>query len=395
MSMKDDKKSVDKIDEDLGANIAKAVIDQFNKLKVKSGKPVIRSNGVNEWTVVAGLVALIPENNNYEIVPISISTGVKAMPDKCRSYSNGTIVHDMHAEILAIRLFNWFLLNECTKLESNSYESRFIERIEVLKFKWKPNIKLALYISEPPCGDASMSIVTESLQDNDPWENTPTKRAKIEGGSSILRGRAHINRVGIVRTKPGRADSLVSLSKSCSDKLCLKQITGILNCMTHMLFPDNIFLDYLVMKRDKINKEDLNRCFVTRLSNKPELGRKLNFLTYDEDEYQFHKPDSSIDSSPSPLSLLFVVPTKTLQVLNNGVKNGSYVKNKPPRSGGESHICNRKLFEVFKKVRKDIPFRTYKELKLSSADRSKLKEVGHKALGDWPRTQDDDFDLQC
>lgn len=142
---------------ELGNAIASTVIDTFNGLSIKSGKPVVRSNGVEEWTVLASVVAIT--NNN--IMPITLATGVKTLPDKVRSYSNGLMVHDMHAEILALRLFNYYLLEkDCPLVEHSGL---------------KHDVKLALFISEPPCGDASMSYISSNLTNNEPW--TPQRNS--------------------------------------------------------------------------------------------------------------------------------------------------------------------------------------------------------------------------
>ena len=45
---------------------------------------------------------------------------MKTLPDKVRSYSNGLMVHDMHAEILALRLFNYYLLEKDCPLVGHS-----------------------------------------------------------------------------------------------------------------------------------------------------------------------------------------------------------------------------------------------------------------------------------
>lgn len=352
------------MNDDLGNKIARKVIDLFNELDLKSGKPVTRSNGVQEWTVLASIVAIIDDS---EIKPITLTTGVKTLPDKFRAYSNGMMVHDMHAEILSIRLFNYYLLEKNCALVERDGDS----------FKLRSNIKLALFISEPPCGDVSMNHVASNLDDNEPW--VPRKKQKLN------RGRNNFGALGVVRTKPGRVDSLISLSKSCSDKLCLKQLTGICNTITSSIFNEPIFLDYMVTKN--IAHEDFDRCFKSRF-DLPNV-HYLSVLSYDYDKYCFEKSD---EKSSSPLSLLYLVPSKFTQVLNNGVKNGSYVKNKPPRSGGESIICNQNMMRKLQTI-KSIDFPDYQTFKKSNEIRQELKKLGQDKLQDWIYTSDDNFQI--
>lgn len=357
---------------DYGDLIAAKVIEAFNKINTKSGKPVTRSNGVKEWTVLASVVAL----EGLKIFPITLATGVKALPDIVRKYSRGLIVHDMHAEILALRCFNLFLLQQCSE------DSKYLIKNGDM-YKWNDDIKLALYISEPPCGDASMGYLSKQAEELTPWverESGDTKRRKMN------RGRAHFDQLGIVRTKPGRLDSIETLSKSCSDKLCLKQLVGINNSISSLLI-EPVFLDFLVLRQDKFVTEDMSRCFDTRFPI-PE-AHKFSIITYQSDTYPFHKREGY---SPSPLSLIYIVESKQLQVLNNGVKNGSYIKNKPPKAGGQSIICNSSLCTLYKTL-KSVPASDYEELKNMQKSRIDAKQRGKTTLNHWVNTTEDNFQL--
>lgn len=393
----------------LADRISEVIVNNFNGLNVKSGKPTVRSNGVQEWTVLAGLVALIYDTNDTEepeIYPITIATGVKALPNRFREFSEGTMVHDLHAEILAIRLFNWFLLDECSKLVDKdvAHVSKIIERNKCSQFKLKDGIKLALLVTEPPCGDASISYLTDTLDDNEPWKEdtwkeditNSRKRQKLDSAVEVVRGRMNFDKKGIVRTKPGRSDSVITLSKSCSDKLCMKQLIGITNAITSFLFPDGIHLDYLVLPNDKLKKDDINRCFDQRFIQKLEGENNihpLEVIGYNKDDYQFHKPKKHSPDVPSQLSLLHVIPLKYTQVLNNGVKNGSFIKNKRPKTNGESIICNRQLYKKAH-ILLDQDIATYVDLKKTNTRRQALKKKGRETLSDWVSTAMDDFDLQ-
>lgn len=388
----------------LADRISEIIVNNFNGLNIKSGKPTVRSNGVQEWTVLAGLVALIYNTNDTEdpeIYPITIATGVKALPNRFREFSEGAMVHDLHAEILAIRLFNWFLLDECSKLVDRdiAHVSKIIERNECSEFKLKDGIKLALLVTEPPCGDASISYLTDTLDDKEPWKEdiaNSRKRQKLNSDVAVVRGRTNFDKKGIVRTKPGRSDSVITLSKSCSDKLCMKQLIGITNAITSFLFPDGIHIDYLVLPKEKFKEDDINRCFYDRFFQKLEGENNihpLKVIGYNNDDYKFHKPKPNSPDVPSQLSLLHVIPSKYTQILNNGVKNGSFIKNKRPKTNGESIICNRQLYKKAQ-VLLDQDVATYDDLKKTNTRRQALKKRGRETLSDWVSTDMDDFDLQ-
>ncbi|KAK6201648.1 adenosine deaminase/editase [Scheffersomyces amazonensis] len=367
-----------------GNVIADKVFSTFNGLKLKSGKPVVRSNGVKEWTVLASLVAQI----NDEILPITLTTGVKALPDKVRHYSQGRIVHDLHAEILSLRLFNWYLLDECCKLCEGDYKSKLIEKIDEEKFRIKVGVSFHLLITEPPCGDASMLKLASETDDKQVWsdESQPHKMQKIEGN----RGRSNFGKLGVIRTKPGRGDSLPTLSKSCSDKLSIKQIVGLTNAFTADLFPDGIFLNSLILKEDSYLEDDIERCFRNRLIDVSDLSPHfISVLKYNSNGYTFGKEK---DAVPSNLSLLHLVESNITQVLNNGVKNGSFIKNKIPKEGGESFISNYQFYLKLLAL-KPLVNKNYSEFKRQNQQRELVKQRSREILGPWNPTSEDNFDF--
>ncbi|CAK7892523.1 tRNA-specific adenosine deaminase 1 [[Candida] anglica] len=386
--------------DELASKVCDSIVSCYNKLPPK-GKPTIRSNGAKEWTVLAGIAAVFEHENRIE--PICLATGVKTLPEKTRKYSNGLMVHDLHAEILCLRLLNWFLLEECGKVRDD-LSTICVEKLNESEFKIKDGIRFALYISEPPCGDASMEVMVNSLDNKEIWdvEEPPRKQRKLEQDTNntsaelnILRGRNGLNKVGIVRTKPGRNDSMLSLSKSCSDKLCMKQLIGLTNSITSMIFPQGVYLNYLVIQRGKHNVKASERCFNERFIqklNEPYLDRvvPLEILTYESDEYENHK--SKDVSITSPLSLVYIVPTKTHQVLNNGVKEGGFSKGKPPKRGGQSFICNQELYKKAQSFLKHDCV-SYHDIKSKNTERENLKCLGQEILGDWVHTGLDDFIL--
>lgn len=388
---------------DLAQSVADKIISIFNDLNLKSGKPVTRSNGVREWTVMAGIVII----ENDHITPIAITTGVKALPDNVRHYSNGLIVHDMHAEILCLRAFNRFLIHQC--LAAKNGDVSFVEK-NGDKFKLRDEVRIGLLVTEPPCGDASMGYLAAipttrldllnpelepklaPLAPLAPLPPLPLSQPSLIQGSlkrqiehdnpdlkrRLVRGRNFYSQLGIVRTKPGRRDSIETLSKSCSDKLCIKQKLGLNNCITRQ-FLDPIYLDYLFLHTSKYNKLDFDRCF-------GRLGKPMQVLTYSEDNYKFHKDPSYV---PSPLSLVYMVWNNETQVINNGVRNGSYVKKKPPKRGGESVLCNQSMYK------ESVPlltgeFTRYSQLKQCQ---SQMKQEAREILGNWVPTTTDDFDI--
>ena len=127
------------MDAALKDNIVTLIYDEYKKLK-KSSKPVIRSNGTKEWTVLAGVVAWNTDTDSTKI--ISLATGVKALPNVALERSSGKMVHDCHAEILALRGFNSVLLQNIAFLKEGK-TSEFIKEVNG-RFAWHEKNKLIL-----------------------------------------------------------------------------------------------------------------------------------------------------------------------------------------------------------------------------------------------------------
>ena len=85
---------------------------------------------------------------------------MKCLPTSKIPLASGVVLHDWHAEILAVRTLNRFLLSEClTLLQSQKPSSKFIrfrEPSEITESQFQPfalndGIKLHMYCSEAPC----------------------------------------------------------------------------------------------------------------------------------------------------------------------------------------------------------------------------------------------------
>ena len=137
------------------------------------------------------------------------STGMKCLPTAKVPNAAGRVLHDWHAEIMTIRAFNHFLLQECLKIsESSKLTSSIIRRREESEFSetngeqpygLRENLKIYMYCSEAPCGDASMELVMDAQNDATPWP--VVEQLNLEQ-VPVLKGRANFSELGIVRRKP-------------------------------------------------------------------------------------------------------------------------------------------------------------------------------------------------
>ena len=114
---------------------------------------------LNRFKVLAAFIATSDTDPTY-IRVLSIGTGSKCIHSISRSQTKtGDCVLDSHAEIIARRAFKLLLYENVQSLLNNDKSELILERIEHCSnkcFRLKKNLKIHLYISSPPCGDARM-----------------------------------------------------------------------------------------------------------------------------------------------------------------------------------------------------------------------------------------------
>lgn len=85
---------------------------------------------------------------------------MKCLPVSKIPQSNGVGIHDWHAEILAIRTFNRFLIDECQSILEKEDKSSILQRKNhtsnsdgmcLQSFEIKDDVRLHMYCSEAPC----------------------------------------------------------------------------------------------------------------------------------------------------------------------------------------------------------------------------------------------------
>ncbi|KAI3392779.1 hypothetical protein diail_5215 [Diaporthe ilicicola] len=261
-------------------DIASVVLETFSRLPLKR-KPTVRDNGTREWVPLAGIVA---KHGDGSLKCLALATGMKCLPASKLGSARGKVLHDWHAEVLSIRAFNYFVLQECKAIITAERDSPYIRRRTSSttsstsstttaddgpdvrrRFCWREGVTLHMYCSEAPCGDASMELTISAQQDAAPWESPLPPHLMPEEASSpelALLGRACFDQLGVVRRKPARADAPPTLSKSCSDKLALRQCTSLLSSLTSLLVsPRGVYLSSLVLPESQFSATACARCF--------------------------------------------------------------------------------------------------------------------------------------
>lgn len=170
-------------------------------------------------------------------------------------------------------------------------------------FALRDEIKIHMYCSEAPCGDASMELTVAAQDDASPWTAPPsieelTYAKHDHQHHSSLQGRGYFSELGVVRRKPSRPDAPATYSKSCSDKLSQKQALSLLSSVTSLLIvPTQVYIHTLIIPTSQFSAIACDRAFsengrMTSLTSKTWPGG-YSFQTFHiqttNQEFQFSR----------------------------------------------------------------------------------------------------------
>ncbi|KAL7918856.1 adenosine deaminase/editase [Trichoderma austrokoningii] len=341
--------------------IARAVISQFEKLPSKR-KPCVRDNGLHEWVPLSGIVA----ERDGNLTCLALATGMKCLPASKLAEANGVAIHDWHAEVLAIRTLNRFLLDECQNIVDASHggSEAILQRNEkdegyTRPFRVKDDVKLHMYCSEAPCGDASMELIMGAQEDDSPWQlpSISTDTQSVLGAERALPGRAYFSQLGIVRRKPARGDALPTLSKSCSDKIALKQCTSLLSSLTSLLVhPANAYIDTLVLPKSQYSAVACERAFSATGRMASLVGKQWNegysFKPFKVEattvEFEFSK--RAVQARSSTISASNLAATWSASGFEETILGGVLQGRKQFDVRGASKTCRRQMWLTAKQL---------------------------------------------
>lgn len=336
----------------------------------------------SQYTVLASFFLI--RSGTTDIKVISLGTGTKCLPAN-RLSPKGEIVNDSHAEVLARRSAVLWFLEEIQRICSvDAYRSPWLDHLcSDGRYSLRDGVKLNLYISTVPCGDASMRILA-SVQDKEMASLKDNAIFPPLDPSTASRGRDDYSRLGVLRTKPGRADSPPTLSMSCSDKIAKWIVLGIQGALSfHFLHPlhiSNIVIGEVPVDMQTMVREDCERAFWKRLDGIQEDFRVLSPTIYFTALPFTHSRSVLTSNGSCNESLCWTADSQPFEILINGLKRGvspkhRYREKARPRVSRIALLHSYDLTLVAQKKPSLSNAETYLQLKLSASGYQTAKET--------------------
>lgn len=260
-----------------------AIVAVYNTSEDAATSVVGKNEEEDEASFSSSSISIGKSKRAFEI--ISIATGSKCCSPNIMKDRELCHVRDCHAEILAKRglmkylyseIDDWIIQehNKTTSAVATSKikhkvatpEKRLLEFVcineetNLPQFRLKQSIDLILYISDSPCGDASICQripAPNSASDITAAKVTAVSSLRETGAKSIEMddGNENINMVGILRTKSGRSD-IRDMDRStchcCSDKIARWQYLGVQGSLLSMFIPEVVTLEGIIIGDDAL-----------------------------------------------------------------------------------------------------------------------------------------------
>jgi tRNA-specific adenosine deaminase 1 len=258
--------------------------------------------------------------------------------------------------------------------------------------------------------------LTMALQDDStPWEPPREAFPVNSQGENLLHGRSYFSSLGQVRRKPSRPDAPPTFSKSCTDKLALKQCTSLLSATTSLLIsPQNMYLRSLILPVSQLSDTAIARAFSTTGRMSPLADDAHRMARWKGSGHVFHP------LKVFPTTLEFIHSRRQLILTGNSLTSSNISAAWTPRFcetliggtiqgrkqfslKGASRVCKRRAWKLAlgitsvlgdRALKTTLESERYELVKQSSLldGRRRVKEDVIAVLGGWPRNVGgDDF----
>ncbi|ORY88095.1 domain-domain-containing protein [Leucosporidium creatinivorum] len=337
--------------------IASTILSSYTALPPK-GKPKSRSNGAPEWTVLAGFCCFQDlDRAGWNVECIALGTGLKVLPH-AKLPPHGDVLHDSHAEVIARRgLILWLYDELQNALKDQPSRLRRTEG----GWKLRDGLKLGMYVSTLPCGDAStysLSLVAPPSPTLRPSTSTSTPVEQL--ASSLLAASLGMQ-VSRSPLPPTLDSSTPTPNLPSSTEGALLAALGVERIGIEALVVGGVPME----QRHRVGEEVI-RAVCGRLGEWEWKGERARTpavaftdLTFDSarDAVAEREAVDEAEVMSCPETISFVA-SQGVEVLVNGIRQGAKTKRKLGEALGDksrSRICKLALFARYEALLASLP----------------------------------------
>ena len=367
--------------------------------------------------VIAAVILL--RNDTEEAQIVAMGSGSKCINGHHLSRS-GTAVQDCHAEVVARRAFMRFLYTQAmTVLHDAANESIFEVPAPGKLLKLKQSIRFILYISKPPCGDATQFTRADRGGCHDPsedgvcypyWNPTPRKerkmgvlRKKLESGEGSVVLSNHTGEQSWMKLKFSSSSLSCASSDqrlatmSCSDKILKWNTLGLQGALLSKIMEPVHLSSVVIGDKELFHQGHITRGICCRLSTRVSDGQLE--VNHPRLMVVSNAPERAAvtDNARPDVSLHWTLGMNDPEQLN--ASTGCLTSGRP------ALICKRKLLESFYSlcraakidIAADVPYCLIKATaeKYQKKKEQLYSELEGKGFGRWVKkpSEVDSFSL--
>ncbi|KAM9625084.1 tRNA-specific adenosine deaminase 1 isoform 16-T18 [Morphnus guianensis] len=332
----------------------------------KQGKP----DPDREWTSLAAVVKVesstqrevLASPGNLQVTKevVAMGTGTKCIGQNkmrktdttigrhCRKFEDekckpGDILNDSHAEIVAKRSFQRYLLHQMWLAASHQQCSIFIPGTETGKWKLKPNTIFVFFSSHTPCGDASIIPISEP-------ENQLSKPVTGDDAAGQSERRSNHDHLG--------PEDKRKSEKTASNHIIKRMKTD--DDGYFSVIPEDLTVQQVSVKREDDTNPKSCECSAdmqtankeTGLGRPKEVKLLQSDLRFEHSRQAIQEVQTNSKTKLVPCSAAIswsAVPEQPLDVTSDGFRQGT-TKKRIGSHQSRSKICKVELFHTFQKL---------------------------------------------